>query len=162
MQKIVVLGNPILVEKSEVVNGINEDLNALIHAMFETMYRERGIGLAAVQIGRPLRIFVTHIRRDTSRVFINPEIAETSLEEDMLEEGCLSIPGINADVKRSTGVKVQAMDENGKLFMLNTEGLLARVVLHEMDHLNGVVFIDRLMQKKRQQLLNQYKRRMQS
>jgi peptide deformylase len=89
-------------------------------------------------------------------VFVNPEILETSLEQGAYEEGCLSIPGVNADVVRPQGVKVQAWNGRARPFSLDAEGLLARVVQHELDHLNGVLFIERLDSKRRERLVKQY------
>lgn len=128
----------------------------LVGAMFETMYAEEGIGLAAVQVGRPLRVFITRVRDDRERVYINPEIVETSIEEDTAEEGCLSIPDVRADVTRPARVGVQATNLKGRTFRLNAQGLLARAIQHELDHLNGRLFIDHLDEREREALLADY------
>ena len=159
MYNIVTLGEPVLRKNSILVPDIDDEIKRFVEGMFDTMYEGKGIGLAAVQVGKPLRLFVTHSPKDMPRVFINPEIVETALEEDIYEEGCLSIPGINADVVRPYAVKIQAWSEKGKPFTLDAEGLLARVIQHEYDHLNGILFVDRLDNKKRERLLKSYKRK---
>jgi peptide deformylase len=107
-------------------------------------------------VGSLLRLFVTHVPDDKPRVFINPDIIETSLEEWKYEEGCLSIPGLNADVVRPAGVTVQAWNEKGRPFRVDADGLVGRVIQHEQDHLNGVLFIDKLSGRKRSRLLKGY------
>ena len=159
MYNIVTLGESVLTKNSIMVPEIDDELKHFIEGMFDTMYEGKGIGLAAVQVGNPLRLFITHSPKDMPRVFINPVIVETALEEDIYEEGCLSIPGINADVKRPYAVKIQAWNERGKPFALDADRLLARVIQHEYDHLNGILFIDRLESKKRDRLLKSYKRK---
>jgi peptide deformylase len=109
-----------------------------------------------VQVGELIRLFVTKVPKDSPRVFINPDILETSIEQESFEEGCLSIPGVNADVDRPSSVRVQAWNEKGRPFSLTAEGFLARVIQHEIDHLNGILFVDRLNPKKRSRLLAEY------
>lgn len=133
-----------------------DEVRDLVRQMFETMYAEEGIGLAAVQVGRPLRVFVTKVRDDRERVYINPEIVETSIEENTAEEGCLSIPDTRADVTRPARVSVQATNLKGRTFRLNAQGLLARAIQHELDHLNGRLFIDHLDERERAELLADY------
>ena len=142
--ELVIHPDALLREKSNRVTDINADTVQLTDAMVTTMHRARGIGLAGVQIGRLERLFVTHVDRDKPRVFINPTIIETSLDVGAYEEGCLSIPAVYADVVRPLAVKVQAWNEKGRPFTIDAEGLLARVIQHELDHLNGVLFIDYL------------------
>jgi peptide deformylase len=156
MSMIITYGNSLLRKKSEQVVKVDADLQALIKDMFETLAREKGVGLAAVQVGHLLRVFITNATKDKPRVFINPEIIETSIEEDLYEEGCLSIPGINSDVTRPFGVKVQAFNEKERPFTLTCDDLLARVIQHEYDHLNGVLFIDRLDTGLKQELITVY------
>lgn len=132
-----------------------DEVRDLVRKMFETMYAEEGIGLAAVQVGRPLRVFITKVQ-DRERVYINPEIVETSIEEDTAEEGCLSIPDVRADVTRPARISVQATGLKGRTFRLNAEGLLARAIQHELDHLNGRLFIDHLEERERAELLADY------
>ncbi len=160
MLSILTLGDPLLKKTSALVPDINGNLASLVSEMFGAMDRARGLGLAAVQVGELIRLFVTVVPHDTPRVFINPDILETSIEEVPYEEGCLSIPGLNADVKRPASVRVQAWSEKGRPFTLNADGLLARVIQHEMDHLNGILFIDRLEAKKRSRLITEYQEKL--
>jgi peptide deformylase len=159
MLNIITLGDPLLKKHSGVVPDINGDINRLVSDMIEALSSARGLGLAAVQVGELIRVFVTHLPRDGARVFINPDILETSIEQADFEEGCLSIPGINADVTRPSSVRIQAWNEKGRPFTLSAEGLLARVVQHEFDHLNGILFIDRLNQKHKSRILETYEER---
>ncbi|MCX7038406.1 MAG: peptide deformylase [Spirochaetes bacterium] len=157
---ILTLGDPFLKKTSALVPDINGNIASLVGEMFDAMGRARGLGLAAVQVGELIRLFVTLVPRDEPRVFINPDILETSIEEVSYEEGCLSIPGLNADVSRPASVRVQAWGEKGRPFTLNADGLLARVIQHEMDHLNGILFIDRLESKKRSRLITEYQEKL--
>ena len=156
MLSIVKLGDPVLIKHSIVVPDINDEVRTLIANMFETMEKGKGVGLAAVQVGELLRIFVTKVPGDSQRVFINPDILETSIEQVTMEEGCLSIPGLYTDVVRPTSVRIQAWNEKGRPFSLSAEDYLARVIQHELDHLNGILFIDRVGPKKKQRLLAEY------
>jgi peptide deformylase len=128
--------------------------------MIETMHRGRGIGLAGPQVGLLQRIFVVQVDGESPRVFINPTIIGTSPEISQYEEGCLSIPGLYAELTRPEKVTVQAWNERGRPFTLDAEGLLARVIQHEYDHLEGVLFIDRLSEPKRKRLLTIYDKKM--
>lgn len=135
-------GEDVLRKKSKEVKEINPRILTLIGDMIETMYEAEGVGLAAPQVGILKRIFVIDIYDDEGpRVFINPEILETSGSQTD-EEGCLSIPGVTEPVERANYVKVKAFNEKGEEFILEAEGLLARAVLHENDHLNGILFVD--------------------
>jgi peptide deformylase len=154
--RIVTLGEQILRSRSEPVADIDGDLNSFVGQMFEAMYDGRGIGLAAVQVGSLIRVFVTHVPDDEPRVFINPQIIETSVEQWKYEEGCLSIPGLNADVVRPRYVRVQAWNARGRPFTIEVEGVLGRVIQHEQDHLEGVLFIDKISKGKREKLLKGY------
>jgi peptide deformylase len=145
-----------LKKHSGVVGDINGEITTLVEGMFEVMDRGKGVGLAGVQVGKLYRLFITRVPGDTPRVFINPDILETSIEVEPFEEGCLSIPGIYTDVIRPSSVRVQAWNQKGRPFTLTAEGYLARVIQHEFDHLNGIVFLDRIDQKKRQRLLVSY------
>ena len=153
---IIKLGDPILKKHSVVVPDINDRVRALVTEMIETMERGKGVGLAAVQVGELVRLFVTKVPGDSARVFINPDILETSIEQATMEEGCLSIPGLYTEVTRPASVRIQAWNEKGKPFTLSAEEYLARVIQHELDHLNGILFIDRVGPKKRQRLLAEY------
>ncbi|MDR1318614.1 MAG: peptide deformylase [Treponema sp.] len=150
---ILTLGNELLRQKAEPVEKIDADLVKTVRQMLDILEGARGIGLAGPQIGCMKRIFVIHIEGDIPRVFINPSIIETSQETMKYEEGCLSLPGIWADVVRSKSVKVQSWNERGRPFTLEAEGILARAILHEYDHLEGVLFIDRLSESKRKRIL---------
>ena len=153
MLEIVTMGDERLKRHSALVPDFDNGIKYLIKEMFDTMYAGKGIGLAAVQVGKLYRIFITHISGDKQRVFINPDIIETSVEQDKIEEGCLSVPGINADVVRPEKVTIQAWSDKGKPFSLDVGGLLGRVIQHELDHLNGILFVDRLSQKKKERLI---------
>jgi peptide deformylase len=156
MLSIITLGDPLLKKHSTVVPDIDENVRKLAEEMLSVMSAAKGVGLAAVQVGELIRLFVTKVPKDSPRVFINPDILETSIEQESFEEGCLSIPGVNADVDRPSSVRVQAWNEKGRPFSLTAEGFLARVIQHEIDHLNGILFVDRLNPKKRSRLLAEY------
>jgi peptide deformylase len=159
MSKIITLGNELLKQESEIVSVFDKTISEYTDLMFETMAQYNGIGLASVQIGDLRQIFVVNIPKDKPRIFINPEIVETSMEQDVYEEGCLSIPGINADVLRPWYVKIQAWNLRGRPFTLQAEGLLARVIQHELDHLHGVLFIDHLKEDKKHRIMKQYNKK---
>ncbi|MGA2766614.1 MAG: peptide deformylase [Spirochaetia bacterium] len=156
MLSIIKLGDPILKKHSVVVPDINDEIHSLIAGMFEAMEKGKGVGLAAVQVGELFRLFVTKVPGDSPRVFINPDILETSIDQVSMEEGCLSIPGLYTDIVRPNSVRLQAWNEKGRPFTLSAEDYLARVIQHELDHLNGTLFIDRVGPKKRQRLLAEY------
>lgn len=158
MLDIVKIGEDILNQKASVIPDINENIEHLAQAMLEAMYFGTGIGLAGPQVGELKRIFVCQVPEDEPRVFINPEIIGTSPEQSVAEEGCLSIPGVYADIVRSQKVQVQAWNLDGKPFTLEADGILARVIQHEYDHLNGTLFVDHLSEKKRNRVLKDYKR----
>lgn len=157
--QIVTIGEEILRQKALPVTDIDSAIQELTQEMLQMMRVGKGIGLAAPQIGLASRIFVVEVDNDKPRVFINPSILETSTEQSKYEEGCLSIPGIYADVSRAANVKIQAWNERGRPFTLDADGILARVILHEYDHLEGTLFIDRLPEHKQQKLLAQYQKK---
>jgi peptide deformylase len=157
MLDIVTYGNEILGRKAELVKDIDDRIRTLATEMLEAM-AGKGIGLAGPQVDAPLRIFVTNIEGDKPRIFINPEIVLTSQEMVSVEEGCLSLPRLYLDVNRPESVRVQAWNEKGRPFTVETDGLLARVILHEYDHLEGLLFIDRLNPGKRDRAISQYRR----
>lgn len=150
--KIVRYGDPILEKKAEPVTEFNAELSGLIEEMFKTMYAAKGVGLAAPQIGLNKRISVIDISvgEDESQkiVIINPEIVHKEGSQTG-EEGCLSIPGFREQVKRANKVKVKAMNEKGEPIELEGEELLARAFQHEIDHLNGILFINHVSTLKR-------------
>ncbi|MDR0784284.1 MAG: peptide deformylase [Treponema sp.] len=157
--EILLLGNEALKQKAVPVKNITAETARLADQLIDLMHKGKGIGLAGPQVGVMERIFVTHVTGDEPRVFINPSILETSEQTSKYEEGCLSIPGVWADVVRPEKVKLQAWNEKGRAFTLETSGILARAVLHEYDHLEGVLFIDRLSEPKRNRVVAKYKRR---
>ena len=153
---------PILREISKPVEKFDAELKTLIADMFETMYDAPGIGLAAVQVGVPIRLLVIDLQEPEEeggepvrdpRVFVNPEILWTSDEEVPYKEGCLSVPDQFADVMRPDRIRARWQDSEGKSFEEEIDGLLAVCLQHEMDHLNGVLFIDHLSRLKREMVL---------
>ena len=143
--KIYKLGEDIIRQKCVPVEAdeINDSLRETFNEMFETMLAADGVGLAAPQIGVAKRYFVIISDDEVRRVFINPQIISTSNDLCDYDEGCLSLPGFNETIKRPSKVTVQALNEFGKPFTLNADGLLARIIQHENDHLDGIVYIDR-------------------
>ncbi|MCL2066812.1 MAG: peptide deformylase [Treponema sp.] len=160
--KIITMGNELLSQKAEKITDIDDELRKTAKEMLETLVTDKGVGLAGPQIGLMKRIFVVHIQGDIERVFINPSIIETSQDMTKMEEGCLSIPGIYADVERAKAVKVQAWNEKGRPFTLEASGILARVILHEYDHLEGILFLERLPEAKRNRLRTKYEKQVNS
>lgn len=142
MLRICKLGEDVLRQKAQPISEITEEIKALAEEMLDTMIEADGVGLAAPQIGKSIRLFVVMADDDVKRVFINPQIISTSEEVGPYDEGCLSIPEVYETITRPLKVTVQALNEKGKPFTLNAEGLLARVIQHENDHLDGIVFID--------------------
>ena len=151
-----VLGDPILRKATAPVKEITADTVRLIDDMFETMYLAGGIGLAAPQVGRTERITVVHVD-EHKFTLINPEVVDTS-GNDRSEEGCLSIPEIYGDVDRALTVTVRALDENGQTREITASGLLARCMLHEIDHLDGKLFIDYLSPLKRRSVMSKWRK----
>ncbi len=135
------------------IDRVDDEIRRLIDDMLETMYDAPGIGLAAVQVDVPLQLLVVDIseKKDQPLVLINPEILSSSGEEQM-EEGCLSVPGIYELVERASQVTVRALDRHGEPFELEASGLLAVCIQHEMDHLQGKLFVDYLSEIKRQRI----------
>jgi peptide deformylase len=153
---IYVLGAPILREETKRVEEVTDELRELIDDMFETMYAARGIGLAAPQVGRTVRITVVDVDGNPI-VLVNPEIV-LSEGKTREEEGCLSIPDIYGDVDRAKRVVVRALDRDGKPFEIDAEDLLARCMQHEIDHLHGRLFIDHLSLVKRRAALAKWEK----
>jgi peptide deformylase len=159
MLDIVTYGEEILIKKAEPIKTIDDSIRKLAADMLETL-SGKGVGLAGPQVGAPLRIFVTDIEDDKKRVFINPEIVLTSQDQVSLEEGCLSLPKLYIDVIRPESIKIQAWNERGRPFTVEATGFLARVIQHEYDHLDGILFIDRLKEAQRDRALKKYGRLM--
>ncbi|MFP4382943.1 MAG: peptide deformylase [Spirochaetia bacterium] len=156
MLEIIKVPNPALNESADEIDTIDKATAELAGEMINLMIKEKGIGLAAPQVNLNKRLFVVSLQGDTPRIFINPQIIETSLEETEMEEGCLSIPGIYTDIKRPAAVRVQAWNERGRPFTLEADGILARVIQHEFDHLQGVLFVDYLQDRKREKVMKKY------
>lgn len=135
------------------VERVNDKLRLFIDDMFDTMYEAPGIGLAATQVNLHQRLMVIDVSEEKNQplVFINPEILEKEGEEEM-EEGCLSVPGIYETVQRAEKVKVRALDRNGESFELEVDGILAVCIQHEIDHLDGKLFVDYLSRLKRERI----------
>ena len=136
------------------VDEVTDDIRMLIDDMFETMYDANGIGLAATQVNVHKQIVVMDLSEDKSepRVFINPKVELLDGELEAMQEGCLSVPGYYEDVKRIEHCRITARDRNGEDYVLEAEGLLAVCIQHEMDHLNGRLFVDYLSQLKRNRI----------
>ena len=145
--------DPRLRRTAQPVAAVTDAIRALIADMAETMYGAPGIGLAAIQVNEPHRVIVIDISesRDQLQVFVNPEITSREGEQQM-EEGCLSVPGIYEPVTRAARIKMRALDREGKPFELETAGLLATCIQHEVDHLDGKVFVDHLSRLKQSRI----------
>ena len=147
---IVIYGDPVLRKQAEDIRQDYPELGQLIKDMFETMYNAHGVGLAAPQIGKPIRLFVVDASpvdestRDFKKVFINPEIIEEGEEECKFEEGCLSIPGLRENVMRPDEITIKYLDENFQPHEETFTGLASRVIQHEYDHIEGILFTDHI------------------
>ena len=153
LREIITVPDPLLKQVSAPVQRVDEEVRALMDDMLETMYAAPGIGLAAVQVGVPRRIIVMDLAREGEepqpRYFVNPEITWASQELAVREEGCLSVPEIYDEVERPAQVKMRYLNYQGELVEEDAEGLLAVCIQHELDHCNGVLFIDHLSRLKR-------------
>ena len=153
IRPILTVPNPVLKQVSKPVDGVTDELRTLMDDMLETMYDAPGIGLAAIQIGEPVTVIVMDLAREgqdkAPQYFVNPEILEVDEEFVPYEEGCLSIPEVFDTVDRPKRCKITYLDYNGERVTEWAEGLYAVCIQHEMDHLNGVVFIDHLSRLKR-------------
>ena len=156
-RKIIIEPDPILREKSKTLEKVNDELRALLDDMLETMYAAPGIGLAANQIGVLKRLIVIDINRDNEKrnpiFLINPEIISSSKKTSIYEEGCLSLPGHYAEIERPAECNIKFVDYNGKEKELNAKGLLSTCIQHEIDHLNGILFIDYLSKLKKDMII---------
>lgn len=152
IREILKYPDPRLREVAQPVSAVTDEIRTLIDDMAETMYESNGCGLAATQIGVNHRIFVVDCAGEDEpsdfRVFINAEIVDTTGNQTW-NEGCLSFPGVSEEIKRAEQVRVRALDRDGKAFELDADGLLAVAIQHELDHLNGVLMIDKLNAVKR-------------
>ena len=160
-RRIVTYGTAILRQRTQEVTNLNGDLQQLVDDMVETMYAAPGVGLAANQVGSPHRLFVANPAEDhdpsTLLVVINPELVESDGER-VGEEGCLSVPDFREEVRRAGRVVLRGLDRNGKPIEVEGRDLLGRIFQHEMDHLNGLFFVDRLSPAKRDILLRKLKK----
>ena len=157
MMKIITLPNPILIKKSDPIDKVNNNIKKLMDKMLSTMYKAPGIGLAAIQVGVPKRIIVLDISKDPEKkkpmYFVNPVIVSTSKNNITYEEGCLSVPGQFAEIDRPDRCHVEYLDYNGNHKELKPEGLLATCIQHEIDHLEGILFIDYLSNLKKSMII---------
>jgi len=162
IRDILVVPDPVLKQVSKPVETVDDALRALMDDMLETMYAAPGIGLAAIQIGAPHRVIVMDLAREgepkAPRHFVNPEIVWASEETLPYEEGCLSVPEIYDEVERPARVKLRYLNYQGEAVEEDAEGLFAVCIQHEMDHLEGVLFIDHLSRLKREQAVKKVKK----
>ena len=156
-RKIVIEPDPILRKKSEILEKVDDELRMLLDDMLETMYSAPGIGLAAVQVGILKRVIVIDVSKDKEKknpyFLINPEIITKSKNTSTYEEGCLSLPGYFAEIERPAECQVKYIDYFGKKKEIKATGLLSTCIQHEIDHLNGVLFIDYLSKLKRDMII---------
>src|SRR5512142_994471 len=155
VREIRIMGDPVLRQKAEPLAAVSEETRQLIRDMFETMYEADGVGLAAPQVGVSQRVIVIDPHEQDVKPFglVNPVIVEFAKDLERGEEGCLSIPGLKDIVERPAAVVVEGLDVDGKALRIEAKGLLARVLQHEVDHLDGVLFLDRLSPLKRNMAL---------
>ncbi|TCT43056.1 peptide deformylase [Martelella mediterranea] len=160
IKPMIILPDPVLRKVSEPIERIDDDLKKLAGDMLETMYEAPGIGLAAIQVGVPRRLLVLDVSKDEDdkdpKVVINPTILSSSDDRSVYEEGCLSIPEFYADVERPAEVTVRYTDLDGKEQEVTADGLFATCLQHEIDHLDGVLFIDYLSRLKRDRVIKKF------
>ncbi len=156
LKNIITVPDPLLKSISKPVDKINNEIKILINDMFETMYNAPGIGLAAVQIGIPLRVVVIDISKGDEKkpyFFVNPNIVWRSDKTSTYEEGCLSIPNQFAEIERPESCRVEYLDLNNQKKEIEASGLLSTCIQHEIDHLNGILFIDYLSKLKKNMII---------
>jgi peptide deformylase len=162
IKPLIILPDPVLRQVSKPIERVDAPLRKLADDMLETMYDAPGIGLAAIQIGEPLRMLVIDLAKEgeepAPHVFINPEILEKADARSVYEEGCLSIPDYYAEVERPATVRVRYLDRDGKMQEMEAEGLMATCLQHEIDHLDGVLFIDHISKLKRDMVVKKFKK----
>ncbi len=162
IKPLIILPDPLLRQVSKPVERVDDMLRKLAGDMLETMYDAPGIGLAAIQIGLPMRLLVIDLAKEDDEpaphVFVNPEILESSDERSVYEEGCLSIPEYYAEVERPAFVRVKYVDRDGKQQEMQAEGLMATCLQHEIDHLDGVLFIDHISKLKRDIVMRKFRK----
>ena len=157
VKKILIEPNKILRQISEPIEGVGIEEQKLMNDMLDTMYAANGIGLAAIQIGIPKRIIVMDISKNENKkepiYFVNPVVKNKNSEKAIYEEGCLSVPGQFAEIERPNTCDVEYLDYEGKKKLLKADGLLATCIQHEMDHLEGILFIDYLSKLKKSMII---------
>jgi peptide deformylase len=162
IRTILTVPDPVLKQVSKPVDAVTDETRALMDDMLETMYAAPGIGLAAVQIGEPVRVIVMDLAKEDEppapRYFVNPEILETSDEMQTYEEGCLSVPEYFDEVERPNRVRLRYLNYNGEQIEEWAEGMYAVCIQHEMDHLQGTLFIDHLSRLKRSFAISKVKK----
>ncbi len=162
LRPIITLPDPKLRLVSRKFERIDDSLRRLIDDMIETMHEAPGVGLAAIQVGEPIRVLVVDVAKKEEppqpQVFVNPEIVWLSEERTTYEEGCLSIPEYYAEVERPASVRARTLDCDGKLREILAEGLLATVLQHEVDHLDGVLFIDHISKLMRDRVIKKFQK----
>jgi peptide deformylase len=162
IRPILTVPDPVLKQVSKRVDAVTDDIRALMDDMLETMYAAPGIGLAAIQVGVPLRVIVMDLAKEGEkpepRYFANPEILETVEETQTYEEGCLSVPDFFDEVERPSKVKIRYLNYNGEQIEEWAEGMYAVCIQHEMDHLQGTLFIDHLSRLKRSFAISKVKK----
>ena len=163
IREIKLLGDPVLRKPAEEVPEADDEVRALVKDMFETMYHSHGIGLAAPQVGISRRVIVVDLGDaeedgDADVALVNPRVVEASRGKDRAPEGCLSIPGLEEVVERPSTVRVEGLDPDGEPVTMEVSGLLGRAIQHEIDHLDGILFIDRVSPLKRRMLLKKWQK----
>ncbi|MHA6643836.1 peptide deformylase [Mesorhizobium sp. A623] len=162
IKPLIILPDPVLRQVSKPVERVDAPLRKLADDMLETMYDAPGIGLAAIQVGEPLRVLVIDLAKEgddpAPHVFINPEILARTDDRSVYEEGCLSIPDYYAEVERPASVRVKYLDRSGASQEIEAEGLMATCLQHEIDHLDGVLFIDHISKLKRDIVIRRFKK----
>ncbi len=157
IREIITAPDPRLKQKSEPVEKVDDEIRRLMDDMLETMYAAPGIGLAAIQVGVPKRVIVIDLARDGEEpqpmYFANPEILETSGDMSVYEEGCLSVPDLYEEVERPAKCRLRFLDYQNELREIDCDEMLATCIQHEMDHLEGILFIDHLSRMKRSMML---------
>ena len=160
IKPLIILPDPILRQVSKPIETVDSEVKALADDMLETMYDAPGIGLAAIQIGVARRMLVLDVSKEGEDkkplVFINPEVVSASDTRSVYEEGCLSIPDYYAEVERPAVITVKHLDRDGKEQLTEADGLLATCLQHEIDHLNGVLFIDHISKLKREMVIRKF------
>jgi len=162
IKPLVLLPDPVLREVSKPLERVDDDVRKFADDMLETMYDAPGIGLAAIQLGEPLRMLVIDVAKEgedkNPHTFINPQIVDASDERSVYEEGCLSIPDYYAEVERPASVTVDYLDRDGNQQSMEAQGILATCLQHEIDHLDGVLFIDHISKLKREIVIRKFRK----